>query len=211
MPQTLSVATALEKNRLDSDIPFLVALDIEVVNPDTGVVVEVLHVVRNDSSIIHGGNTYEPAIFDIAFGSEAGSQSQINLHITDYTGAVQGRMEEYGGGVGFNVTMYILNSAALASPPEVVEFFQVIGAVAQEYRAQFTLGAENEAIRTFPRRRQTRDFCQWRYRDADTCGYSGGLATCDLTLQGPNGCAAHNNTGNFGAYPGLNSNGYRYA
>jgi len=32
---------------------------------------------------------------------------------------------------------------------------------------------------------------------------SGGLATCDLTLEGPNGCRAHNNTRNFGGFPAI--------
>jgi phage-related protein len=209
--QSLSVATALEKNRLDSDVPFLVAIDIEVVNPATAVVVEVLHFVLNSEEITFNGVVYQPAIFDVKFSNEAGAQSTVDLTVKDLTGAVQARMEEYGGGVGFNVTMYVLNAGALDEEPEVVEFFQVTGSSAADYHCHFRLGAENEVMKTFPRRRQTKDFCQWRYKDPVTCRYTGGLATCDLTLQGANGCAAHNNTINFGAYPGLNSNGMRYA
>ncbi len=33
--------------------------------------------------------------------------------------------------------------------------------------------------------------CTWRYKDPDTCTYSGGLPTCDLTLTGGNGCIVH--------------------
>jgi phage-related protein len=207
----LSIATVLEKNRLDSDIPFLVALDIEVVNPATGVVVQVLHVVRNQEEITFNGNPYQPAMFDITFGQAMGEQTRVNLSMKDVTGAVQALMEEYGGGIGFNVTLYIVNGGALDDPPEIEEFFQVIGASASEYEISWELGAENETIKTFPRRRQTKDFCQWRYKDPDTCRYVGPLTSCDLTLQGPNGCAAHANTARFGAYPGLNTNGVRYA
>jgi phage-related protein len=211
MGASLSIASVLEKNRLDSDTPFLVALDIEVVNPSTGVVVEVLHVVRNSEQIIFNGNTYQPAMFDITFGASAGETSSVNLSMTDVTGAIQARMEEYGGGVGFNVTMYIVNAGNLDQPPEIEEFFQVTGSSAAEYRVIFALGAENETMKTFPRRRQTKDFCQWRYKDPETCRYAGGLATCDLTLQGANGCQVHANTIHFGAFPGLNTNGVRYA
>lgn len=211
MKQTLSIATAIEKNRLDSDTPLLVAIDIEVVNPDTGVVVEVVHLVRNNEEVVFNGTAYQPSIFDISFTKESGTQSAVSLSVNDYTGAIQARMEEYGGGVGFNITFYIVNAGALDEPPEMVEYFQVISASAVDYHAQFQLGAENEVMKTFPRRRQTRDYCQWRYKDPLTCRYAGGLGSCDLTLQGPNGCAAHNNTLNFGAYPGMNVNGYRYA
>lgn len=206
----LSVATALEKNRLDSDVPLLVAIDIEVVDPVTAVVSEVLYLVLNSEEITFNGNVYQPAKFDINFGKEAGAQVGVNLNINDFSGAIQARMEEYGGGIGFNVTMYIINAGALSQAPEVVEYFQVIGANAKDYKCHFQLGAENEANKTFPRRRQTKDFCQWRYKDTETCRYAGVLTSCDLSLQGPNGCAVHENTINFGAHPGLNGNGFRY-
>ena len=106
--------------------------------------------------------------------------------------------------------MHVVNAGALTQGPEITEYFEVITASAENFRCSFGLGADSEVMKTFPRRRQTKDFCQWRYKGKQ-CGYTGALATCDLTLQGPNGCAAHNNTIRFGGYPGLNSNGLRYA
>ena len=207
----LSVATVLEKNRLDSDTPFLVALDIEVVDPTTGVTSEVIYLVRNSETITFNGNPYQPAMFDITFGREASTTVNVSLTVNDYSGAIQARMEAYGGGIGFNVTMYIINAGALTQGPEVVEHFQVIGASSKDYKAAFQLGGENEVMMTFPRRRQTKDFCQWRFKDPTTCAYTGALTTCDLSLSGVNGCSVHANTLNFGAHPGLNSNGIRYA
>lgn len=211
MSKSLSVATVIEKNLLSSGTPFLVLLDITVVNPATGVVVETLHICRNSEDVVFNSVTYTAANFDIELRSEAGSQPQVSLSIKDFTRAIQARMQAYGGGVGFRVTVMVVNAGALNSPPEVAEYFEVIGANAGNYVCVFTLGAENPLTFIFPRRRQTRDFCQWRYKDPLTCGYSGGIATCDLTLQGPNGCAAHNNTPRFGAYPGVSTNGIRYA
>lgn len=210
MSKNLSLATVLEKNKLSSDVPFLALLDVEIVNPSNGVVVIVLHIANNPESVVWDGNTYEVGGFDIAIKSESGKQSEVSMTIVDYTQAIQGYMQQYGGGVGSNVTLSIVRGDALDKPAEIVEYFQVIGSSAADYMATFQLGAENAIMQVFPRRQQRRDFCQWRYKDPTTCKYAGALTSCDLTLQGPNGCAAHGNTINFGAYPGLNSRGTRY-
>lgn len=210
MSKSLSVASAIEKNRLSSDTPFLALLDIEVIDPATGVVIETDHIVRNSEDIVYQGITYVAGNFDIELKSEAGTQPTVTLAVRDITRAIQANMQAYGGGIGFNVTVMIVPGNNLIQPPEVIEYFQVVGASAANYNVSFTLGAENAITRTFPRRRQTRNFCQWRYKDADTCGYAGALPSCDLTLIGPNGCATHANTPNYGAYPGINTNGIRY-
>lgn len=203
MPRTIPIATAIEKNRLSSNTPFLVLLDVEVVDPDTGAVVETLRVAKNDEPVVYRGATYTAANFTLEVKSEAGALAQVQLLFVDYTRDLQARMQAYGGGVGFKVTMTVVNAAALADAPEIQEFFEVTNATASDYSASFTLGAESGLAKIFPRRRQMRDYCAWRYKGAE-CGYAGGLASCDLTLQGTNGCAAHNNTLRFGGFPGIN-------
>lgn len=210
MPTQLSVASIIEKNRLSSDVPFLVCLDIHVVNPATNTEVEVLHLVRNDENITFNGVVYTAIIFDIDLKQETGAQSKVNLTVTDFTQALSGRMQAYGGGIGFKVKIIVVNAGALNQLPEIVEDFEIIGASSSEYVVTFELGIGNILAKTFPRRRQTRDFCQWRYKEANTCGYTGGLATCDLTLKGANGCEVHNNVIRFGAFPGINNSGSRY-
>jgi phage-related protein len=203
MSSNLSVATVVEKNRIGSGTPFLVALDIEVINPATGIPVTTIRVVNNTEPVTWGGNEYTPMDFKLDLHSAKGEQPNLNLSLFDYSRGIQAYMQEYGGGVGFNVTVYVLNADALDRDAEIAEFFQVIGAGAADYSVSFTLGAENALAKPFPRRRQTKDFCQWRYKSAE-CGYTGGLPTCDLSLQGANGCAAHNNTPRFGGFPGIN-------
>lgn len=210
MPKPLSLASVIEANRIASEVPFLCLIDVEVVNPTTGVVVTTLHIARNSEEVVFDGNTYEPGVFDIQLTAEAGQAAEVTLSVNDYTQAIQGMLEAYGGGVGSNVTFYLVNADNLDQGPEVVEYFQITATQSGDYIHQFTLGAENTLMQTFPRRRQTKDFCQWRYKSTE-CGYTGGLASCDLTLQGPNGCRVHSNSNNFGAFPGLNGNGYRYA
>ena len=209
MAKALSIQSVIEANRLSSDVPFLCLIDVEVVDPDTGVVVTVLNFVHNTEPILFQGTNYAAASFDISIKQESGKQAEASLGIKDLTQTIQGYMEAYGGGIGFNLTVYVVNGARLFEAPEVVEYFQITGATSGDYAHSFTLGAENILAVTFPRRRQTRDFCQNRYKSVE-CGYTGVLDSCDLSLKGPNGCQAHNNDSNFLAFPGLNSNGYRY-
>lgn len=209
MSASLSVASVIEKNRLSSDIPWLILLDIDVVDPASGSKVEAMHLVRNPDPVTFNGATYQPAAFDIELKAEAGAQQTVSLSIRDYSLAVQKKMQDYGGGVGFAVTIMVVNAGALDQPPEVAEYFEVVGANSANYTCSFTLGAENSVTKAFPRRRQTKDYCQWRYK-SEQCGYTGALPSCDLSLKGANGCSAHQNVIHFGAYPGINSRDVKY-
>ena len=209
MSTSLSIASVIEKNRLSSDVPWLVCLDIDVIDPASLTLVETIHIVRNTEAITFNGFNYTPANFDIELKSESGAQSSVNVSINDYSLAIQKRMQSYGGGVGFKVAIIVVNGGALTQPAEIVEYFEVVGASAGNYACTFMLGAENNLTKAFPRRRQMRDYCQWRFKSAE-CGYTGAMPTCDLSLQGPNGCGAHNNVVRFGAYPGLSNRDTRY-
>lgn len=211
--KSLSIATVLEKNKVDSNIPFLLCLDVVVVDPVTQADVETIRLVKNVENITWNGNVYTAAQFDIDLKEEMGSQPQVTLGVTDYSKALMQKLETYGGGVGFRVTVSVVHGNSLTLPtlkPEVQFFFEVTGASASEYVATFTLGAENPLTKLFPRRIQAKNFCAWRYKDPTTCRYAGGLTGCDLTLNGPNGCKAHSNEANFGAFPGINNAGSRY-
>jgi len=209
MSKSLSVASIIEKNRLSSDVPWLICLDIDVVNPITGAVVQTMNLVRNTEEIVFNGHTYLPASFDIELREESGKQSSVNLTMNDHSLAVQSQMQLYGGGVGFNVAISVVNAGNLAQPPEVVEYFVVIGATSTNYTCTFTLGAENIITKTFPLRIQTRDYCQFRFKGVE-CGYQGAMTSCDLSLRGINGCEAHGNQANFGAFPGISNQNVSY-
>jgi phage-related protein len=209
MTTSLSVASIIEKNRISSEVPWLIMLDIAVIDPVTLANVETMYLVRNVDPVTYNGHTYTQAAFDIELKARAGEQQSIQITIKDYTLAVQKKMQDYGGGVGFNVTIMVVNAGNLSQAPEVIEYFQVTGAETANYVCSFTLGAENNITKTFPRRRQTKDYCQFRYKGAE-CGYVGSMPTCDLSLEGPNGCRAHGNVVHFGAFPGINSRDTRY-
>jgi phage-related protein len=211
MSNAISVATVIEANRLDSDVPFLCLAEIQVMSPTTATVAEIVRIVRNTESVTFGGELYEASSFDVEIKHASGQSSEVTLSAYDYTKTLVALLEQYEGGVGSIVTLTIVSAGALDGPPEFQEEFLVTSASAADYKVSLTLGAESALARTFPPRRQTRDFCQWRFKDPATCRYSGLETTCDLTLKGPNGCAARGNTINFGGFPGINTNGQRYA
>lgn len=202
MGNHLSVATIIEKNRLHSNVAFVIGLEIDVIDPLTQDLMEVMRLVRNDEDLPYQGHTYVAANFDIEVRAAAGETPAINLNAIDYSRAIQAKMQEFGGGVGFEVRVMVINTGNLEQPPEAVETFKVIKASVKDYVVTFTLGAENPLTLRFPRRLQFRDRCGWRYR-SNECGYTGALPTCDYTLQGDNGCAIHGMTANFGGFPGL--------
>jgi hypothetical protein len=209
MTKSLSVASVIEKNKISSDVPWLICLDIDVIDPDTGEVVETGHYVLNTEQIEFNGHSYIPASFDIELKEESGAQQNVRLSFRDYSLTIQRKMQQYGGGVGFTVAVMVVNAGALNQPPEIVENFEVVGAESSNYSCSFMLGAENNVTKIFPRRRQMKDYCQWRYK-SEECGYTGSLPSCDLSIKGANGCSVHQNVVHFGAFPGINSRDVSY-
>lgn len=209
MTKSLSVASVIEKNRLSSDTPWLICVDVDVIDPQTGTLVSTGHYVRNPDPVTFNGFTYSPSSFDIELKEEAGVQQTVRLSFKDYSLTIQRLMQQYGGGVGFAVTIMVVNAGALTQAPEVIEHFQVVGAESSNYTCSFLLGAENNITKVFPRRRQTKDYCQWRFKGAE-CAYSGAAESCDLSLNGRNGCNLKGNAIHFGAFPGINTRDVSY-
>jgi len=202
MPELISIETAIEKNLVSSENVILIALEVSVIDPSTGQEAEVLRLVRNNEPITWHNNLYGPVDFEIEVKHSAGEVPSVSLNISDYTQAVQQKMQEYGGGVGFGVKMIVINTGNMLQPPELVETFIVTGASAANYKVSWALGALDPSRLRFPRRTQWRDRCSWRFKSAE-CGYTGTAPSCDLTLQGDNGCGVKGNSRNFGGCPGL--------
>lgn len=202
---SLSIATVREKNRIDSDVPFLPCLEVDV-KTSSGEFVETLYLVNNPENITFNGNEYVAFPFELDLSNEAGQEPSVTVTIEDISGAIKQRMNEYGGGVGFEVRIMVINAGNLSGKPEVVETFSVKDASVTDFSVKWTLGTEMHLLMNFPRRRQLRDRCPWAYKSIE-CQYTGSMPSCDFSLQGPNGCAAHNNTINFGGYPAINNTG----
>jgi phage-related protein len=127
----------------------------------------------------------------------------MTLAAQDQTQLLAQFVEAYDGLVGSDVTLYVVNSGALSSPPEIEETFKVVGASVQTYVVTINLGVESATSARFPPFRQFKERCVWKYKGV-RCKYAGVLETCDYTRSGANGCVAHDNEINFGGFPGIN-------
>lgn len=207
--KAISVSTILEKNKVASGVAFLVLLKIDLYNANTQAYAETVYVANNNEDVVFLGNTYTAFAFNLTLKYEAGAIPEITLSARDFQKVLMEKLTTYGGAVGSRVTMYIVNTANLAQGAEISEIFEVISSSANDWSISLSLGAESTLTRIFPSRTQMRDRCAWRYKSTE-CGYTGALPSCDLSLQGANGCAAHANQLNFGGYPSLINRGSRY-
>ena len=201
-----SIATVIDSHRIASLNAFVPMLVVEVIDHRTGEVVDTLRVCRNgNEDITYQGQLYASTDFDLTETNEVDRPSEVTLSFFDRTGVVTRYMQMYRGGVGFKVRLFFLNTGNMDQPPEFETTYTVrtSSADTSSYRVSFTLGMENPLALRVPRRTQRKDRCQWRYKGPE-CRYTGSLRTCDYSLQGPNGCAAHHNEENFGAFPGIN-------
>lgn len=204
--KNLSLSSIVQANSFSSDVAWLVALKIHVRDHSTGSEVAQIRIINNSEITIVEDEEYEPMSFGLDLKEAANQLPSVSVTIQDQAEIVGAYMQRYGGGVGFEVEMLIVaaeTAEETSLEPELVEYFTVINATYKDYVATWSLGAENPLKRMFPLRKQEDDQCSFRYKQTGTCGYTGALASCDLSLDGPNGCRVHNNTANFGAYPGI--------
>jgi lambda family phage minor tail protein L len=217
---SLSLASALQKHQIAGTAPWFVLLDVFPNKDDMSVV---LRVARNTDDVIWKGNTYVAFNFDIPSIEENsnGQLPNVTLQVSNVSRAVQGQLEPYSGGIGATVVLSVVQSADLAGDPVQQFTWTILEASATEEWVTFTLGAPNPMRRAFPNGQYVKNHCMWRYNtpalqavadpSGSQCGYLGPLATCDLTLNGTNGCRVHSNQARFGGYPGVDSVGFRAA
>lgn len=216
----LSLIGAVSKSNLSSDDAVYALLEIGVRDRFTGNLVETIRVanlvsqdvVPGQEGVTFESNVYQPMAFDINVSQESGEIPEVKLGVEDVTGIIRTKLDLYQGGVGSDVTLHIvmssmLSEAAGSQRSEITEKFEVVGASIADRKVTLSLGAASLLANSFPRRRQTRDFCQWAYK-GPYCKYAGAMETCSRTLQGTNGCADHENTLNFGGFPGIQARDY---
>ncbi len=208
MPVSVTVAAALDKGKLASSVAYIALLEIDILDSTSGAVIETVRLAHNNENFTHQGNTYVQMPFDFNVNWAKDELPQITLTLFDLTQAIHGKMEEYRGGTDFPVRLKIVSSV---NPDlvEVEEHFTIMEAEASSdsYGIQFTLGAENPLALRWPVHLMFRNRCRFKYK-GEQCQYAGGLPSCDFTLDGPNGCEAHNNTINFGGYRGIRRRNY---
>jgi phage-related protein len=202
MSRALSVESVIDKNKIASAAVWLACLEIQIVNPNTRAVEETVYVVRNDENVIFNGQVYQAANFDFQIEQKQNEAPNVTLTAQDQTQFISSKLEAMAGGMFSTVILRVVNSDRLDQPPEIEETMSVTASSVKNYIVSLTLGSENPLGIQFPKHRQFRDRCAWRYKGYG-CQYAGPMPTCDYTRDGDNGCVKHGNTINFRGLPGL--------
>ena len=199
MALSLSAAAILEKNKLASDAPWLVLLELSLEGTT-------IRVVRNTEDVTWNGYTWTafPFALDETGETSRGEVPQLALRISNVSRVMQSYFEGSGGAVGSQVIVRVVHADHLdLTTAEVEEVFEVVESRADAVWVTLMLGLRNPMMLRFPRHRFLRTHCRWKFRGTE-CGYTGSETMCDRTLTA---CQARGNTARFGGFPNLPGEG----
>lgn len=209
MARSVSLATAVDKNKLSSDNAYILLLEIDVTDPNTGDVIETMYLVNNNESVTFNGTEYIEIPFECELTTEKDSTPSATLTVYDYTQTILAHLTSEGWSMSWPARFKVVNTINLASGEvDLEQHFKLMDATASadKFSVEFTVGAENPLSLRFPPRQHFRNRCAWGYQGGYKgvrCKYAGTLTSCDYTYDGENGCIAHDNTLNFGGFPGV--------
>jgi len=204
MPLDISSDAITEKNKITSDAAWLLLLKIAYEGETPG------YVCLNNEQVVwpsSGGNTFLPAIFSLS-GIEETKEAEIpavTLSVIDLSRSLLPFIEDYDGGVGATITIYVVHSDHLDNTTaEVEEEMEVIDvSVDHSHKITFKLGAENLMTRRCPQHRYLKNHCRFVFKDS-RCGYSSSETECNRTLTR---CKELSNETRYGGFPGVGSVG----
>ena len=200
--KTLSQHLIAEKNKLNSNNPWLILIEITLTDDDS----TVFRLVRNVEDVEYGGNTYQAFPFELE-ATKYDSKGQIptlSLRVSNITRVIQPYLEDLNGGIGSTVKITVINAGFLNDAYAELEMtFDVISCSSDVEWVEFILGAPSLLRRRMPLYRYLAMHCRWKY-GGDECGHSGG--SCNRTLAD---CRTNSNTAKFGGFIGLKSGGIK--
>lgn len=203
MPLSISTEAIAEKNKLASNDPWLLLLEIIYPGEDS------IRVCWNTEDITWDGETWLAASFkldDIEQDKE-GSTPSVGLSIVDLERRIIPILDQYDGGVGATVYIYIVHSDHLdKTDPEFEEIMEIIDVSIDHLgMIRFKLGAENLTNRRSPPDRFLKGHCRYKEFKGSLCGYDGDETDCSRTYVR---CKELGNQKRFGGFPGVGQIGY---
>lgn len=172
-----SQVATLEKNKLSSDAPFLLMVEVNCKElPDK------IRLVRNTEDVIWQKQTWTAFPLDIEDYTEDGKTlPALNLKISSGHGLLTTYLQQYNGLVDSEVALYIVHSKLLdVDTPETELDFVINECTYDEEWISFTLGPSPEIADRWPNWRYLTDFCPFVCGDI-RCGYTG-EETCQNNL-----------------------------
>lgn len=153
-------------------------------------------------SLTYAGNTYSPiqgAVEQIRHGED--ESPEIGLALSNADGTIQGYLES-GDILNRKTTLRLVSTRHIAiASHEMSVALYALRASCDDRFAAIVLGFWPD--QPFPRDRFMRDRCMWTFKDADTCGYSGSVTTCDKSYNSSAGCLGRSNQRRYGGFPHL--------
>lgn len=206
--KTLSTALINEKNKLHSGNAWIVLLEITLTDAGS----TVIRLANNTEDVLYGGETYTRFSFDLGVveSDVTGAIPAVKLKVANVSRLLTQHLNDLDGGMGSTVKVIVINSGHLTESYSWAELeFTVLACESNDKFITWTLGMANPKIQRFPLYRFLAVHCSWasNFKGAE-CGYVGAETTCDGTF---NQCVIYNNTGRYGGFLGMQSDGIRIA
>jgi lambda family phage minor tail protein L len=193
---SLSTIAKLEKNKLMSAGAMITLLEVTI-SPST-----ILRLCANNEDITWNGETWVAFPFELNDYKQTSGEEfpQLTIRVSNITRAVEGYLEQAGGGVGATVRIMIVMSAYLSeTTPVEGEEFTVQSTSYDQNWVTFTLSGAVNLLHRVPERRFLKNWCPFQYKGLE-CRATSGLPTCDRSLKN---CQERNNAVRFGGEPGI--------
>lgn len=195
---SISAVSRAEKNKLSTDSVFLIMLEIQLPS--------VVRLVYNNEDITWKGNVWQSFPMKLGEANEEsnGSDPNLSVQVDNVAQGMTYYVEDAKGAVGTPVILRVVNSENLPNgEADLEEYYVVTECKVNEQWVTFTLGNEYSARTRRPLYRYMKNNCPFAYKGL-RCGYSGGIASCQHTLQD---CRNHGNSERFGGFPGIDQKG----
>lgn len=179
----------VQKNQLEQDQPFLLLYELWIQDDGS----ERFCFCYHDQAVEWDGRQYNP--YPIRRGKMTeSSEGELNawpIVVANLDPMMAPLLEQHHGFHGKRVRMILAHRDFLEDPgAALVESAFVEASAVDENQVSLSLGYGRTLKKKVVRRRFN-GRCDFRYRDPETCAYDGALPTCDHSLAGDNGCAAH--------------------
>ena len=193
------------KNALNNTEAWIVLFDIFVT--DT----QVLRLCNNEETITFASESYSP--FPIGFESleetSSGDLPYLGVFVSNVDRMVSGYLEDHKGLLDCKVVMKIIHTSNLSAGVLALETTLMIReTTVTDSAVNFRLSHHPFFEIDFPHQKYYRHRCRWQFKGTE-CGWlpatggTGSSEVCDKSLDGSNGCSAHNNLTRFGGFPGI--------
>lgn len=208
MLDSLSTASKLQIVKLRGDTPYLILITVDFGDGN------IFNIVKNTEDVTFRGTRFYKYNFDFDDLTDDGKQlPKLTLKVSNVLRAAQLIVDQFNGGTGALVYLYIVNAQNLsAGIADLEEEFVVQETACDPKTVTFTLGADYNLRSRFPKTRIMKNHCTHAEYGGIECGCSlavkATFPTCPRTIIA---CRERGNASRFGAEPGIPQGGlYAY-